>query len=297
MKSDHRHELKTNELADWLTHFPQWAQENRTTLIGASVIIVLVIAVYFVRFYRKDIVEVRHQVQLTNLVIQVPAQKRSIAQAASQGTDQSIALLPVAQDLQGFATSTGSDRMGAMALIKRAEALRAELHYRLADASSDDVAKQIAQAQSSYEQALQRAGSNATLAAMAEYGLGLCDEELGHFDKAKEAYRAVAENPDYEGTAAQAAAAHRLTTVDDYQGTVVFKPAPQRKPEAASMPNIQIGPDAVNNPITFEASDDIYVAPPTPTGTSDGNNVAEPNTGAGGTGVTGTTEANKPAGS
>ena len=52
MKSDHRHELKTNELADWLTHFPQWAQENRTTLIGAGVVVVLVIGGYFVRVYR-----------------------------------------------------------------------------------------------------------------------------------------------------------------------------------------------------------------------------------------------------
>ena len=295
MKSDHRHELKTNELADWLAHFPQWVQENRTTLIGAGVIIVLVIAVYFVRFYRKDVVEVRHHVQLTNLVMQVPAEKRTIARAASQGTDQSIALLPVAQDLQGFATGTGNDRMGALALIKRAEALRAELHYRLADAGSDDVTKQIAQAQSSYQQALQRAASNPVLAAMAEFGLGLCEEELGNFDKAKEAYRAVAENSDYEGTAAQAAAAHRLKNVDDYQGTVVFKPAPQPKPGAASMPTIQIGPDAVNNPITFEASDDIYVAPPTPSGTPDGNDISEPNVDAGGAGVTGTVEANEPA--
>ena len=295
MKSDHRHELKTNELADWLAHFPQWVQENRTTLIGAGVIIVLVIAVYFVQFYRKDVVDVRHHVQLTNLVTQITAQKRVIARAAGQGTDQSIALLPVAQDLQDFATGIGNDRMGALALIKRAEALRAELHYRLADASGDDVAKQIAQAQGSYQQALQRAGSNATLAATAEFGLGLCDEELGNFDKAKEAYLAVAENPDYEGTTAQAAAAHRLKAVDDYKGTVVFKPAPQPKPEAASMPTIQIGPDAVNNPITFEASDDIFVAPPTPSGTSDGNDVAEPNMGAGGAGATETTEANEPA--
>lgn len=294
MKSDHRHELKSNELADWLTHFPEWAQENRTTLIGAGVVIVLVIGVYFVRFYRKDVVEVRHHVQLTNLVTQVPAQKRVIARAAGQGTDQSIVLLPVAQDLQDFADGTGNDRMGALALIKRAEALRAELHYRLAGAGQDDVAKQIAQAQSSYQQALERAVSNPTLAAIAEFGLGLCDEELGNFDKAKQAYRAVAENPAYEGTTGQAAAAHRLRTMDDYQGAVVFKPAPQPKPEAASMPTIQIGPDAVNNPITIQASDDVYVAPATPSGASDSNDVSEPNVDAGGVGATETAEANEP---
>ncbi len=287
MKSDHRHELKTNELADWMAHFPQWAQENRTTLIGAGIIIVLAIGVYFVRFYRKG-VDVRHHTRLTNLVTQVPAQKRMIAQAAGQGTDQSILLLPVAQDLEDFAKDTGNDRLGALALIKRAEALRAELHYRLAGAGREEIAKQVAQAKTSYQQALERASSIPVLAAMAEFGLGLCDEELGNFDKAKAAYQAVAENPEYEGTATQAAAAHRLKTMEDYQGTVVFKPAPQRKPEAASAPTIQIGPDAVNSPITFEASDDIYVAPPTP---------SEPNGGAGGAGAAEVTEANAPAGS
>ncbi len=31
MKAEHRHELKTNELADWIVHFPQWFKENQTT--------------------------------------------------------------------------------------------------------------------------------------------------------------------------------------------------------------------------------------------------------------------------
>lgn len=294
MKSDHRHELKTNELADWLTHFPQWAQENRTTLIGAGVVIVLLIVVYFARFYRKD-VDMRQHVRLTSLVTQVPAQKRVVAQAASQGTDQSVTLLPVAQDLEDFAKSVGNDRLGAMALIKRGEALRAELHYRLTAPSREEVSKQIGQARSSYEQALERAGSNPVLAAMAEFGLGLCDEELGEFDKAKAAYQALAENPKYEGTAAQAAAAHRLKTMDDYRGTVAFKPAPQPKPAAASTPTIQLGPNAVNSPITIDSADDIYVAPPTSGAASDDNSAATPGVDAGGAGSTETTEANEPA--
>jgi len=283
MKSDHRHELKTNELADWLTHLPEWAQENRTTLIGAGVVVVLLIGVYFVRFYRMD-ADVRHHVRLTNLVTQVPAQKRVIAQAASQGTDQSITLLPVAQDLEDFAKGVGNSRLGTLALIKRGEALRAELHYRLTEPSPEEVAKQIAQARSSYEKALEQASSNPVLAALAEFGLGLCDEELGHFDKAKAAYQAVAENPDYAGTATQAAAAHRLKTMDDFQGAVVFKPAPQPAPAAAaSTPTIQFGPGATNSPITIDAADDIPLTLP------------EPSEDAGGAGATETTEVNAPA--
>ena len=35
MKSDHRHELKTNELAEWLGNLPQWTKENLVTIIIA----------------------------------------------------------------------------------------------------------------------------------------------------------------------------------------------------------------------------------------------------------------------
>jgi tetratricopeptide (TPR) repeat protein len=285
MKADHRHELKTNELADWLAHFPEWAKENRTNLIAAAAVILVAIAVYFVRFYRKDVVVVREHVQLTGLVGQVSSQKRSVAQAASQGTDQSIALVSIAQDLQDFAADSRDDRLAAMALIKRGEALRAELHYRLTDASKEELTKQIAQAQTSYQQALERASSSPALAATAQFGLGLCDEELGKFDEAKAAYRAVAENIEYDGTAAQAAAAHRLKTMDDYKGTVVFKPAPD---PIASSPTVQITPDALNPPISFEAPPGITVTPVTPEGNDVSGSGAE-------AGSAATADANEPA--
>lgn len=292
MKADHRHELKTNELADWLAHFPEWAQENRTTLIGAGVVVVLLIAVYFVRFYRAD-VGVRHHVQLTNLVTQVPAQKRQIARAATQGADQSLVLLPIAQDLENFAGTTGDNRMAAMALIKRAEALRAELHYRQTEPAGEEVAKQIGQAKESYQQALDRASSVPALAAIAKFGLGLCAEELGDFDQAKEMYRAVAENADYAGTAAQAEAARRLGAVDDYKGAVVFKPAPQPKLDIpAGLTGTlgatgQVGPTGAAPSVTVESPNGVYVAPPAsseaPAGTeTSGANAAEANEPAGG---------------
>ncbi|MBA7624503.1 hypothetical protein ES703_31912 [subsurface metagenome] len=43
MKSKHRHDLKTNELAEWIGNLPQWARENHRTIIYVSVVAVLVI--------------------------------------------------------------------------------------------------------------------------------------------------------------------------------------------------------------------------------------------------------------
>ena len=43
MKSEHRHELKTNELADWIAHVPDFVRNNLRTIIGVSLIIIAIL--------------------------------------------------------------------------------------------------------------------------------------------------------------------------------------------------------------------------------------------------------------
>ena len=260
MKSDHRHELKTNELADWLTHFPEWAQENRNTLIAGAVVLVVAVGVYF-WVNRKNVVSTRAQVRLTNLVTQLPTQEAAIAQALMQGKDQSYVLLDVARDLQEFAQSTSDDRMAALALIDRAEAIRAELLYRLTSVSREEKGKQIAQAQASYQEALKRGAAVPGLAAKAQLGLGLCDEELGNFEQARLIYRELVANAEYEGTVAKAEAEYRLATMDDYQTKVVFKPAPEPAPSQASGPTIQINPNNPSAPVVLPSPNEVTITP------------------------------------
>jgi hypothetical protein len=241
MRSDHRHELKTNELADWIMHFPDWANENRTSLIGVAAVILVALLIYFVSFYRANVVSARNQVRLTNLVAQVPQQMNRVANAAMQNNDESYTLLPTAQDLQDFAQKSSNSDMAALALIQRGAALRAELHYRLAEVSREELATQIGKAKESYQQAVDRKPSSPALAAAAQYGLGLCEEELGNFDQAAQIYREVAQKAEYAGTTAQAEAAYRLKIMDDYKTAVVFQPAPP-KPAQPPIPTVQIKP-------------------------------------------------------
>jgi tetratricopeptide (TPR) repeat protein len=255
MKSNHRHELKTNELADWLTHLPEWFKENQTTLIASAAVIVVAVVVYFWIFYQNNIASARTQVRLTNLVTQLPKQKADLVQAMSQQKDQSYLLIDLARDLDDFAQGTDKGPMAALALIERGETLRTELHYRLGEVTRDELTKQIGLAQESYTQAVEKAQGNPALTATARFGLGLCEEELGNVDKAKELYRAVAEDEAYAGTAAQAAAAFRLKTMDDYVGMVAFKPAPE-PPAQASAPVIQINPGDANTPATVTVPGD-----------------------------------------
>jgi tetratricopeptide (TPR) repeat protein len=238
MKADHRHELKTNELAEWLFHLPQWTKENLKTIIFVLVVLVAAVAVYSWRFYSRNVVDVREQIEFTNLLNQLAGGKMQILQAQAQGRDLSFVLLQPAKALETFAQNTKNDNMAALAMIKRAEALRAELHYGTVD--EPYLIAQTNKAKASYAEALEKCSANPSLAAAAKFGLGLCEEELGNFEEAKQIYRQIAEGSDFDGTTTKAAAKQRLDTMDDYTQKLVFKPAPA--------PPIEIRPADVNLP-------------------------------------------------
>jgi hypothetical protein len=244
MKSEHRHELKTNELAEWLGNLPQWTKNNLTTILVVVAVVVAGATFLIWRNYNKNVVQVRGHLEFSNLLDQLSASKLQVLNAQSQGQDLSFMLLQPANSLGNFAQNTSNDRMAAMALIKQAEALRTELHYRPGSISVQDLTNQINQAKAAYAGAVQKSSANASLKATAEFGLGLCEEELSNFQEAQQIYQGIVANAGYEGTVANAAARHRLETMDDYRQKVVFKPAPE--PAAATLPTIQMNPFDTN---------------------------------------------------
>ncbi len=184
----------------------------------------------------------REHLEFSNLLNQLSSGKQQVLNAQGQGRDLSFILLQPASSLGNFAQNTSSNRMAALALIKQAEALRTELHYRPGSISEQDLTNQINQAKAAYSEAVQKSSANASLKATAEFGLGLCEEELSNFQQAQQIYQGIVANAGYEGTVANAAAQHRLETMDDYRQKVVFKPAP----EPATGPQVQINPFNLN---------------------------------------------------
>ena len=55
MKAEHRHELKTNDLALWLGNLPNWANQNLRTIIYVLVVVVLVLASSIYIRYQKTV--------------------------------------------------------------------------------------------------------------------------------------------------------------------------------------------------------------------------------------------------
>ena len=240
MKADHRHELKTNELADWLSHLPEWTKENLITIVITAAAVVVAAAAYGWWMYNKNVIQVQEQTEFTNLINQVTSAKMQILQGQQeQGRDFSFVLLQPANTLQTFAQKTGNERMAALALIKRAEALRTELHY--GNVEEEYLINQTKLAKDSYAEALEKCSTNPSLAATAKFGIGLCEEELGNFEQAKAIYQDVAVNPDFENTLAKIRAKRRLETMADYQQKIAFKPAP--KPPAPTVQTTPTGTD------------------------------------------------------
>jgi hypothetical protein len=251
MKAKHRHELKTNELAQWLANFPQWAKNNLTTIIYVSVVIAVVAGLYIWRIYSRNIVSVRKQLRFTALLNRLAQSKSEILRARAQGFDISHILFEPANSLRTFAQNEKDDVFAAMAFIKHAEALRTELHYRQGIVPKRDFAAQLNQAKTSYNEAISRLTRptpqgtiNPSLTAMATLGLGLCEEELGNFDQARQIYHTLVANPYFDCTVATAQAKLRLDTMVDYRKTVAFKSPP--RPTKSTLPEIQLKPADVN---------------------------------------------------
>jgi tetratricopeptide (TPR) repeat protein len=249
MKAEHRHELKTNELAEWLTNLPQWAKENLRIIIYVSIVAVVVIASALFHWYRKNVESAQKQTMLTNIINNLSQGKLQILQGRTQGVDISYMLIQNADDLKAAAQNTKDNRMAAFALIKRAEALRTELHYRLATPNQQEIATQMDKAQSAYAEAFDKASADPSLRAAAKLGTGLCEEERGNFETAQNIYRHIAETPDFEGTVAAAAAKQRLATMADYKEKAVFRqaPKPAQQPIGPIQPQIPLKPVDVNS--------------------------------------------------
>ncbi len=245
MKAEHRHELKTNALAEWIANFPQWAKENLKLIIYISVVLALVLGTFLWKRYEKNVITVQKQAELTLLLSQLSQTKAKILEAHSQGIDLSYMLMQPADDLKEFARGAKNKQMAAMALIKRAEALRTELHYRIGVVNRQDLNAQMSKAKADYKEAIEKAAGNPTLTAAATFGLGLCEEDLGKIEDAKQIYKDIIENSDFEGTTPVVQAQLRLDTMADYKKAVFFKPSP-KKVAAEPQPQIRLNTPDIN---------------------------------------------------
>ncbi len=239
MKAEHRHELKTNELAEWIANFPQWLKENQKTIIYVTIIVALASGSYIWHKYNKNVIQVREQIQFAEPLIGLWGEKAQIVRAQAEGVDLSFNLFATARNLKASAQMAKTNYMAALALIKHGETIRMELHYRPEKMTTQEIAEQMDSAKTSYQQALTKAVGNPTLTAKAKLGLGLCEEELGNIENAKQIYSEIVNDDALQATTAFVQAKLRINTIDDYKEKITFVEPPKQQ-EKEKIPEIPI---------------------------------------------------------
>ena len=221
MDSQHRYELKTNELAEGLKHLPGLLKDNANAIIGIILIgAALITWPMFNKMSRqKDIAqqtEITQSIQMMDrdvyAVLQAPADDML---AKSEALD---ALLVNADALLEKVSEIDNRNLAALAQIKAAQAIRTELHLRQ-EVDVEMLERQIQKAEEAYQKALSTANTP-TITAMAKFGLALCSEELGQTDQAAELYQQIVEDENYKATVFPTQAQRRLDTLSD--NTEVF---------------------------------------------------------------------------
>lgn len=243
MDTEHRHELKTNELADWIVHVPRFFRENLRWIIGGSLILVAVLVFMFGQNIRAN----SFDYQLSQTTSQIEGlQRAQFAVIQNQMQDNPVvmdSLFQSANKLEISAQSSKYPSLAALALIKRGDALRMDLHYNGEDVEAAVVQSRLDAARKSYNDALAKAKgcpNEIELTALAQFGLAICSEEAGQFDEAKAAYKAIVDNTDFAITPVVRQARHRLAIMDEQKEQFTFVDAPKPAPQPTLTPGAPV---------------------------------------------------------
>jgi tetratricopeptide (TPR) repeat protein len=254
MDSKQRHEMMTNELADWIGHIPDFLNTYRNQLLGVVLVVIGLISWPILNRWRQQS-DFAAKAEIVKILDSLETGKYMALsrQQDSQQEFKADSFLVAASNLAEEAKKAPTEDLSAIALVKRGQALRMDLFYRKEITAEDAVSTQIKQAQEAYQAAFDKARMP-VVKAMAQFGLGLCLEESGRLEEAKATYQKMVDEPSYAGTPLPAAAKDRIDKMVDNNVKYVFaepvKPAAPlpaaTTPEAPSIaPAPVIAPSAV----------------------------------------------------
>ncbi len=284
MDREHRHELKTNELADWIANIPDYLQQHGKVLAGGVFLVIAAVAVLFAWRLKGQTAFAEKAAAGTAILQAVQAEMPLDAKLASlpTGPDQpgsAEALQAATAKLETTAQTVPDRSLAVLALIKQADTVRAILHYRGVMVGRDEIVQAANKASGLYDRAIEQAAglpNEAELTGMARLGKALCAEELGQHDKAAEIYRQVIDDEALAGTVLPARAQLRLDALEDSQGTYTFPEAPATPAASAPTPGMPTSGAATPPVIDVEriqappATEPVTPTPATPAGSPSG---------------------------
>ncbi len=214
MDSDHRHELKENDLAEFMRNFGQfWTRWGNSLLLVVLVVLIAVVSVQMITAHRFR----RHEQNWSSLEFETsPAALASVAETVSHPPIRALAHL----------------RAGDALL--RGEAVDAVSSPDDASASGPAAAqRRLRQAAEHYEAVRQMADADALFKLNALLGLAAVAESQRQWDLAQQLYeQAVAESREQQQPALAEQAAQRLAMLDRLREPMTLAPAAPETPAA-----------------------------------------------------------------
>ncbi len=202
----------------------EYLNKNEISIIAIVLIIAGIIS-WPILNRKKQASFTKERIETTNLITQM--ERGKIESRNAGPADFTGAFIASATALENVAGQAKNDATKALALIKRGQAFITDLHYKGEEVEKEVIASHIKQARGAYKRAITAAKGHKTLTAMANFGLGLCAEEVGEYYKAAEIYKAIAANADFAGTVYPPRAEHRLAIMGDHSDKFVFAKAPE----------------------------------------------------------------------
>ena len=250
MKAQERHKLKTNELAQTLSHLPEYLKKyGNHLLIGLAVLVVLIVAGFWWHNARLD-AQRQRVILLGDLLARRNVEQNNAAYQAQLGQAGQQPDLANIQPYDGQALADSFAQLAAQApntgfattaLLAQAESLRSQLYFPASDLDSQQLADIRDRAQTLYQQIISLYPQDYRAVGQAQLGLGLLAEGQADWEKARQIYDAIIADADGKlaGTPYPMATRQRLSKFKELQRTVLFAeaiPQPALQPLPAEQP-------------------------------------------------------------
>ncbi len=254
MKSEERHHLKTNDLAETLGHIPEYIKQYGSQAL-TIVIVLLIILVGYSWYNRVSTANaVQRQGRLQELLGSPDQlQQQAIRHAMAQDSGEAVDL----DTLEGYSTETlkrglaeltddaAGTPVGAKALLTQADTVRSELYFSDKEISDAEKAQTLSSAEQLYNRALREYFSDTNSVLAAKLGLAMVAEDKGQWDVARAIYEEIVNEQDcrYAGYPGVLVAESRLDRMADFTNA----PTPVAVEVPAELPT-ETAPEAETEP-------------------------------------------------
>ncbi|MCK5271431.1 MAG: hypothetical protein KAJ52_02595 [Sedimentisphaerales bacterium] len=234
MKSEERHKLKSNELADSLKELSEFFNRHSSKLL-AGVIAILVLAAAVLWTQKNEAASQYERISLLqNLIAQSnQLQYRAAQQARVQPEEKTTEeflynVEPQAGLLAELAQMETGSPVGITALLQQAQNLRSQLLYSDKAMSEQEQLDLNRRTEIIYQRVISECPKQAVVAATARFGLALLAEDRGQWDQAKQIYETITDDKEGQlaGTTLPFHAQKRLNLLDGINQPIVFPEAP-----------------------------------------------------------------------